>query len=250
MPLSSEQLVRYARQIILPDVGGRGQQRLAEARVLMIGCGGLGCPAAVALAGAGVGALTLVDDDCVALDNLHRQFAFADADVGRAKAEVLGEFLRARGAHSVEACVARAEGDLLRTLVGAADLVLDGSDNFATRFAVADACAASDTALVSGAVTGFAAQLLVQQAGGQPCYRCLFEAPPADAVNCSDAGVLPGATQTVGGMMAQLAILVLLGSNRVPTGVLLQGDLRRMTWRHLAVTARPDCRCSGRPTAR
>jgi molybdopterin/thiamine biosynthesis adenylyltransferase len=250
MTLTAIQLARYARQIILPEVGGRGQQRLSDARVLIIGCGGLGCPAAVALGGAGVGAITLVDDDRVALDNLHRQFGFADADVGRAKAEVLAEFLRARGAVAVEPVVARAEGALLDALVAAADLVLDGSDNFTTRFAVADACAAANTALVSGAVTGFAGQLLVQRAGGAPCYRCLFEAPPAEATNCSDAGVLPGATQVVGGMMAQLATSVLIGLKRVPTGVLMQGDLRRMTWRHLAVTARPDCACADGPAAR
>ncbi len=243
MALSSEQIERYSRQIILPKVGGRGQQVLLDSHVVLIGCGGLGCPVALGLAGAGVGTLTLVDADEIVLSNLPRQLAFTNDDLGQPKAQVLAAALRRRAAVEVRARVLRAAPENLPDLLVDVDLVIDGCDNFPTRFAVADACAAANKPLISGAVSGFAGQLLAQPAGGAPCYRCLFESEPEEARSCDADGVLPGATLSVAGMMVQWSLLALLQRPEVPWGNLLQGDLVSGVWRALSLKARADCRC-------
>ncbi len=243
MALTPEQIERYSRQIVLPTVGGRGQQALLDSHVLLIGCGGLGCPVALALAGAGVGAITLVDADEVALSNLHRQIAFTEADLGKPKAEVLASALRLRAPVNVRALSERAEPNNLPSLLNDVDLAIDGCDNFATRFAVADACAAAKKPLISGAVSAYAGQLLAQPAGGAPCYRCLFESEPEEARSCDADGVLPGATLSVAGMMVQWSLLALMKRPETPWGTLLQGDLISGVWRQLTLKARADCRC-------
>jgi len=246
--LDRTQLLRFARQVVLPEVGGKGQERLFAARVLIAGAGGLGSPAAMALAGAGVGTIIIADPDQVERSNLHRQLAYTEADLGRYKAEVLAAAIQDRGcAHAVARCEAL-NRDNLPELLDQVDLVLDGTDNFETRFALADACVRANRPLVYGAITGFSAQIFLQPAGGAPCLRCLFEAPPADALNCADAGVLPGGTMAVGGLMAQAAMGVVLGSWELPWGSLQVGDLRGMTWRHVRLDARSDCTCAERPT--
>ena len=243
--MNPDQLRRFSRQIILPVVGGAGQRKLLESHVLMIGAGGLGCPVGLGLAGAGVGAITLVDPDTVDISNLHRQLAFTEADIGRPKVTALAEALRARASAQITERQLRAEAASLPELLDGVDLVIDGSDNFEARFAVADAAVAAGVPLISGAVTGFAGQLLAQRASGGPCYRCLFERPPEQALSCDAAGILPGATMAVAGMMVQWAILALMGRPELPWGRLLQGDLMAGTWRGLGVPSRPDCPTCG-----
>ena len=245
MTLTDRQIDRFSRQIILPMVGGRGQQALLSGRVLLIGCGGLGCPVALGLCGAGVGHLTLVDDDRVELSNLHRQLAFTEKDIGRAKVTALAEAIAERSSASVTEVHDRADAHNLRQLVKSADLVVDGSDNFATRFAVSDACVRDRKPLVSGAVSGHSGQLIAQEAGGRPCYRCLFEDEPEHALRCDTEGVLPGAVLAVSGMMVQWSLLALMGRNEVPFGQLLQGDLITGVWRSIRLPQRPDCHCNG-----
>jgi adenylyltransferase/sulfurtransferase len=243
MALTADQIERYSRQIVLPLVGGRGQQLLLDSRVLLVGCGGLGCPVALGLAGAGVGSIDLVDDDRVDLSNLHRQLAFTEADIGRPKVSALAEALRARCPARLREHNLRAETDNLPDLLRDVDLVIDGSDNFGSRFAVADACVDAGVALISGAVTAQAGQLFAQPAGGQPCYRCLFEREPKVAPSCDADGVLPGATLNVAGMMVQWGLLALMRRPELPWSHLLQGDLVTGVWRSLRLSARGDCRC-------
>ena len=236
-----EELLRYSRQIILPEVGGRGQRRLLNAHVLIIGAGGLGCPTAPALASAGVGSLTLVDDDRVELSNLPRQLAFTDADIGALKVVALGEFLSARSGVKVTLDAARVEPATLPGMLESVDLVIDASDNFPTRFAIASAARSVGRSRISGAVTGFAAQLFCQNSEEGPCIACLLEAPPDDALSCLDAGVLPGATMAIGGLMAQAALGALLHDPELPWGQLITLELRRFTQRNLRVTQREGC---------
>ncbi|MDE0881599.1 MAG: HesA/MoeB/ThiF family protein [Myxococcota bacterium] len=243
MALTEDQIERYSRQIVLPIVGGRGQQRLLDSSVLLVGCGGLGCPVALGLAGAGVGRIDLIDDDCVALSNLHRQLAFTEDDIGRTKVSVLAAAMRSRSPAQVLEHAMRAQADNLPDLLKDVDLVIDGSDNFSSRFAVADACVDAGVALISGAVTAQAGQIFAQPAGGQPCYRCLFEREPKHAPSCDADGVLPGATLNVAGMMLQWSLLALMRRPELPWSHLLQGDLVSGVWRSLALNARSDCRC-------
>jgi len=211
--------------------------------VALVGCGGLGCPVALGLAGAGLGSLTLVDHDRVELSNLHRQIAFTHADLGQPKVDVLARSVQARSATRLVLHHERAAEGQLERLFEGADLVIDASDNFTTRFAVADACVRLNKTLISGAVSGYSGQLLAQKSGGKPCYRCLFESEPDEGRSCDADGVLPGAVLSVAGMMIQWALLTLVGREEVPFGTLLQGDLMTGVWRPLTIPVRPDCHC-------
>jgi molybdopterin/thiamine biosynthesis adenylyltransferase len=209
--LSDDELDRYARHLVLREVGGVGQARIRAGRVLVIGAGGLGSPAALYLAAAGVGTLGLVDDDTVSLSNLQRQILFRTADVGRGKVEAGAESLKALNpgvqinSHAVRMTAANA-----MALIGAYDIVLDGSDNFATRFLLNDACFFAKKPLVSAAVTEFEGQLATYKGyePDLPCYRCLFPSPPPPGTvpSCSEAGVL-GAAAGVMGSLAALEVL-------------------------------------------
>jgi adenylyltransferase/sulfurtransferase len=209
--LSDDELDRYARHLVLREVGGVGQAKIRSARVLVIGAGGLGSPAALYLAAAGVGTLGLVDDDRVSLSNLQRQILFRTTDVGRGKVEAGAEVLQALNpgvqidSHAVRITAANA-----MALIADTDIVLDGSDNFATRFLLNDACFFAKKPLVSAAVTEFEGQLATYKgyAPGLPCYRCLFAAPPPPGTvpSCSEAGVL-GAAAGVMGSLAALEVL-------------------------------------------
>jgi molybdopterin/thiamine biosynthesis adenylyltransferase len=182
MSLSDEELERYARHIVLREVGGTGQARLRAAKVLVIGAGGLGSPALLYLAAAGIGTIGIVDFDTVSLSNLQRQIAHATGDVGRLKTDSAHDAIAAINPHvRVERHATRLTTDNARDLIGRYDIVADGSDNFATRFLVNDACFFAKKTLISAAVTEFDGQLATFKAHerGRPCYRCLFpEAPP------------------------------------------------------------------------
>lgn len=207
MPLSDEELDRYARHLVLRQVGGPGQAKIRRARVLVVGAGGLGSPVALYLAAAGIGRIGLVDDDAVSLSNLQRQILFRTADVGRPKVEAGAETLNALNPgvridiHPVRLTAANA-----MELIEDYDIVADGSDNFATRFLLNDACFFAKKPLVSAAVTEFEGQLATYRAWepGLPCYRCLFPAPPPAGTvpSCSETGVLGAAAGVMGSLQA------------------------------------------------
>jgi molybdopterin/thiamine biosynthesis adenylyltransferase len=217
MELDEERIHRHARQIVLPEIGGAGQLRLARSRVLIIGAGGLGSPLALYLAAAGIGTLGIVDHDTVELGNLQRQILHATADVGRAKTASAAARLAALDPTvRVEAHTLRLDADNADRLVAAYDVVADGSDNFATRALVQDACLRQGRPLVSAAVQGFEGQLGVFRphlGPPEPCLRCLFAEPPAEDVlpSCAVGGVLGPAAGVVGCLQAVEVVKLLLG---------------------------------------
>ncbi|HEX4028233.1 MAG TPA: molybdopterin-synthase adenylyltransferase MoeB [Rhizomicrobium sp.] len=207
MSLSDEELDRYARHLVLRQVGGTGQAKIRAASVLMVGAGGLGSPAALYLAAAGIGRLGLVDDDSVSLSNLQRQILFRTTDVGRAKVEAGAEALKALNPGvRIDMHPVRLTSANVMALIADYDIITDGSDNFATRFLLNDACFFARKPLVSAAVTEFEGQLATYKAHepGLPCYRCLFpEPPPAGTVpSCSQTGVLGAAAGVMGSLQA------------------------------------------------
>lgn len=206
MKLSAEERDRYARHILLKEIGGPGQQRLKAARVAIVGAGGLGAPAALYLAAAGVGVLRLIDHDTVALSNLQRQIIFRSDDVGAPKAERAANALRALNANViVEARTERLTSDNARQLLEDTHLVLDGTDDFSTRFAVNEACRTLGATLISGAVGRWSGQVAVFAPNG-PCYRCFVPNPPPDAETCERVGVVGALTGVIGSMVALEAI--------------------------------------------
>ena len=216
MSLSSEEVERYARQIVLRGVGGPGQNRLKAARVLVVGAGGLGSPALQYLAGAGVGTLGIADDDVVALSNLHRQIIHATGDVGRPKTESAAEAISRINPHvAVEPIALRVDAGNARELVARFDVVLDGSDNFATRYALSDACYFERRPLVTAALGEFDGTLTTLKpfetgpdGRPNPTYRCLFPVPPDPGTvpTCAEAGVLGALGGVLGSLMALEAI--------------------------------------------
>lgn len=236
MALDDDELERYARHIVLPGVGGPGQARFKAARVLVVGAGGLGSPALQYLAAAGVGTLGIVDDDAVSLSNLQRQVIHRTVDLGRAKVDSAADAIAALNPHVVvERHNRRITADNADGLVPAYDLVVDGSDNFETRFVVADACAAAKRPLVSGAVGAFDGTVSVfkpYQAGpdGEPLpgYRDLVPAAPSgeQAPACETAGILGALTGVIGSMMALEALKEIAGTGESLAGRVLIYDAR------------------------
>jgi molybdopterin/thiamine biosynthesis adenylyltransferase len=215
---SDEERQRYARHIMLKEIGGPGQQRLKAARVAILGVGGLGAPAALYLAAAGVGRLRLIDDDAVSLDNLQRQIIFRGADVGASKVERADAVLRELNAHvDVETERQRLTDSNAEYLLDGADVVLDGSDDFETRFAVNAACRATGAPLVSGAVGRWDAQVSVFARGG-PCYRCFVPETPPDAETCARVGVVGALTGVIGSIMALEAIKLITDAGKPLVG--------------------------------
>ena len=236
---------RHARHILLKEIGGPGQQRLNKARVVVIGAGGLGAPAALYLAAAGVGHLTIVDPDHVSLDNLQRQILFRTEDVGRRKSERTAEALHALDPDvQISALAERADAQSLGALLRGADVVLDGCDSFETRFAVNDAAIAHAVPLVSGAVGRWDGQIAVfaPHLGPQaPCYRCLVPQTPPDAESCAQAGIVGALTGVVGSMMALEAIKLITGAGRALVGRLMLYDGLAGTARAVKLSRDRDC---------
>jgi molybdopterin/thiamine biosynthesis adenylyltransferase len=241
---SDEEVERYARHLMLREVGGPGQQALKAARVLLVGLGGLGAPAGLYLAASGVGRIGLVDADQVALSNLQRQVLYATADVGRSKAAIAAERLAALNpnvrftTHEVMLDAANAAD-----LVAGYDLVLDGTDDFATRFAVNAACVAAGKPLVSGAIGRWTGQVGVFQ--GRPCYQCLVPEIPPDAETCAAVGVMGALAGVIGAMMALEAVKVVAGAGEALTGRLLIYDALSAETRTVRVGADPACPVCG-----
>ena len=241
--MNDEQLLRYSRQIMLPSIGIEGQERLLQSRVLIIGLGGLGSPVALYLAAAGVGSLTLVDFDKVDLSNLQRQIIHRNDRIGMPKVESARLSLQAINPDCrVETIDHRLEGEALVQAVAEANLVIDGSDNFTTRFAINDACVAARTPLVSGAAIRMEGQISVFSGQpGDPCYRCLYGGGAELDEACSANGVLAPLVGIIGSMQATEAIKVLTGAGAPLVGSLLLLDALLMEWRTLKLKADPAC---------
>lgn len=243
--LSDAELDRYARQIILPPFGGAGQAKLKAAHIAIIGAGGLGCPIITYLAAAGVGRLTIIDDDVVELSNLHRQPLFSDADIGLPKADIAAQAAQRINPHLIcHPHVTRLTHGNADRLLADADLILDGCDNFATRLLVNAAAVRAKTPLLSAAIGAFDGQVALY--GGwrddQPCYACLVgDDPHREGTNCAEAGVMGALVGMIGTMAALEAIRALSGWGRPLLGRLLLVDMMDRQWREMGVAKDPAC---------
>ena len=250
MEFSDDQIERYARHIILKEIGGAGQQKLLAAKVLVVGAGGLGSPLLMYLAAAGVGTLGVVDDDVVSLSNLQRQILHQTDDIGRAKVDSATDTLKALNpdvtviVHQERLTAANA-----LALLGGYDLVADGSDNFETRFLVNDACYLAKVPLVSAAIGQFEGQLSTYRAyeDGQPCYRCVFpEKPPEGTVpSCAEAGVIGALAGVMGSLQAVEVIKEITGIGQSMAGRLTIYDALDARFRTLKLRPDPNCALCG-----
>ena len=244
MSFSDDEIERYARHLVLSEVGGPGQQRLKAARVAVVGLGGVGGPAALYLAAAGVGTLRLIDDDAVALSNLQRQVLFTGQDLDRPKVEAGAEALDRLNPHvAIDARRERITEANAEALLADCDVVLDGTDDYAARFAVNAACVAARVPLVSGALGRWSGQIGVF--GARPCYRCLVPDAPPDAETCARVGVVGALAGVVGAMAALEAIKLITGAGEPLTGRLMLYDGLAGTARTVRVPADPDCPVCG-----
>ncbi|TAK46679.1 MAG: molybdopterin-synthase adenylyltransferase MoeB [Xanthobacteraceae bacterium] len=259
--LTTEELERYARHIVLREVGGPGQAALKAARVLVVGAGGLGAPVLMYLAAAGVGTLGVIDDDAVSLSNLQRQVIHATPDVGRAKVMSAAEKIHALNPHvAVEARAERLSAANALAVLSGYDVVVDGSDNFATRYLVSDACFLARRTLVTGALGVFDGSLTTLRAHARdvegnfnPTYRCLFPEPPPPGTvpACAEAGIIGALAGVIGSMMALEAIRDIVGFGDSLVGRLLMVDARAMRFETLRYRRDPGNPLNGdRPTIR
>lgn len=242
--LNDNALLRYSRQLMLPGFDVAGQLRLANAHALIIGAGGLGSPAALYLAAAGVGKITLVDDDVVELSNLQRQIAHQESSLGQSKVESAKNSIEALNNEcQVEALSERFSESNWQERFSGFDVVLDCSDNFDTRFAVNRLCFAAGVPLVSGAAIRMEGQLAVYvpRDPKSPCYRCLYSEDGEDNLNCSTTGVLAPLVGVIGSMQALEAIKLIAGYGEPSAGKLLVYDALAMTWRRLNLPRNPEC---------
>ena len=243
MALSDEELDRYARHIVLPQVGGAGQQRLKEARIAVVGAGGIAGGVLPALVGAGIGHLTIIDNDRVELSNLQRQPIYTSDQVGQRKADLAARFAGKRNPHvEVRTVADRVDADNADAILDGHDLIIDGTDNFATRLTVSDAAVRLGIPLISAAAQQFQGQVALFR--GKPCYRCFvgdaFDADDCD--NCSELGVLGALPATVGSFAALLAINAIVRLGPDQAGQLHLFDGEALTWRTIRIPPDPGCR--------
>jgi adenylyltransferase/sulfurtransferase len=251
--MSPAELRRYGRHIVLPEVGREGQERLRAGRVLLVGAGGLGSPAALYLAAAGVGTLGLVDFDVVDESNLQRQVAHGTAAIGRPKLDSMRERLADLNPHvEVIPYATRLDRDNALEILSEYDIVLDGTDNFATRYLVSDACVLLGLPNVYGSILRFEGQASVFDAARGPCYRCMFPHPPAPGVvpSCAEAGVLGVLPGVIGTIQATEAVKLLLGAPDTLVGRLLLYDAWTMRFREVKLSKAPDCEWCGEHATR
>ncbi len=244
--MTDEELERYARHIVLPQLGGAGQRRLKTARIVVIGAGGIGAAVIPAFAGAGVGHLTIIDGDIVDLSNLQRQPLYASADIGRPKAELAARFVAERNPYvEVQAVAERIEPANAEALLAGHDLIVDGTDNFATRLLLSDTAVRLGIPLISAAAQQFQGQVALFR--GKPCFRCFvgdaFDADDCD--NCAELGVLGALTATVGSFAALVAIREIVGVAPDSAGTLHLFDGLSLGWRQIRLPADPACRTCG-----
>jgi molybdopterin/thiamine biosynthesis adenylyltransferase len=239
---------RYARQLVIPEVGAAGQEKLARSRVLVIGAGGLGSPVLYYLAGAGVGRIDVADSDVVAVSNLHRQILFATPDVGRAKVDVAAGRLRALNPDvTVVTHPVRVDTGTVDALIADHDVVVDCPDNLATRYVVNDACCRAGTPLVEAAVLAFSGMVMTIVPGKTPCYRCLYPVPPKEGTVPTGAeagimGMLPG---IFGSLQALEVVKLLVGAGSPPGGRVLFFDGLAGGFDEVAADRNPDCPACG-----
>jgi molybdopterin/thiamine biosynthesis adenylyltransferase/rhodanese-related sulfurtransferase len=247
-PLSRDEIARYSRHLLLPEVSAAGQSRLKAGSVLVVGAGGLGSPAALYLAAAGVGRIGLADFDAVDVSNLQRQVLYETSDVGRPKVDVARERLTALNPHvDVVLFPERLTRENVRNVFAGFDVVLDGTDNFATRYLTNDACFLLGKPNVYGSIYRFEGQVSVFQRGEGPCYRCLYPSPPEPGLvpSCAEGGVLGVLPGVVGALQATEALKLLLGIGRSLAGRLLLYDALALSFREIAVPRDPACPLCG-----
>ncbi len=251
-PLPEAQVERYSRHLLMPEVGVEGQRRLRAARVLVVGAGGLGAPVLLYLAAAGVGRLTVIDDDEVEVSNLQRQVIHREADLGVPKVASAARAVRDLNPDvSIEVVAQRLTADTALALFAEHDVVIDTTDNFATRYLVNDACVMLGLPLVWGSIHRFDGQATVWWAGEGPCYRCVFPKPPAPGAvpSCAEAGVVGSIPGVIGSIQATEALKLILGIGQPLTGRLIVHDALTQRWDTLTVAADPDCAiCGSAPT--
>jgi molybdopterin/thiamine biosynthesis adenylyltransferase len=252
MEFTDDQLMRYSRHIILPEVGGKGQEKIAKARVFIVGAGGLGCPVGYYLTAAGVGTIALIDNDSVEMSNLQRQIAHSVNTIGMPKVESAKKTFESLNPDvKIIALRKRISKDDILDLIKDYDIVVDGSDNFPTRYLVNDACVMAGKPLVSGAILRFEGQVTTIVPGDGPCYRCLFEEPPPPGLvpSCQEAGVLGVLPGVIGGLQATEVLKLILGKGEVLKGELLIYNALKTTFRKVKVPRNPACPvCGENPT--
>ncbi|TNG00128.1 MAG: molybdopterin-synthase adenylyltransferase MoeB [Gammaproteobacteria bacterium] len=242
--MDDDQLLRYSRQILLTQIGAEGQQRLLDASVLIVGAGGLGCPAAMYLAAGGVSHIIVADHDKVDLSNLQRQIAHTTADIGHQKTDSLKNTLSALNPNCrIDTIDAVMDEEKLSAAVANADLVLDCTDNFATRFIINETCVNQHKPLVSGAAIRFEAQVMVYNPADEnsPCYRCLYPDMDAAEETCSENGVIAPLVGIIGSMQALESMKLLMNTGQILSGRLLILDALVMQWRELKVQKDNQC---------
>ena len=252
MALNDEQIERYSRQILLPNVGGKGQEKLLRAKVLILGAGGLGSPVAAYLAGAGVGTLGIVDSDEVEINNLHRQIIYTSEDIGKKKAEVAVERLKKVNPdiNVIPHVIRLVSGNILDVIKGY-DIIVDGTDNFPTRYLVNDACVLANKTLVHGAFFRFEGQAMVIKPNEGPCYRCLFSEPPppGSVPSCQEAGVLGALAGVIGLIQATETLKLILEIGEPLIGKLIIFNALEMGFRKVKVPKDKNCPvCGEHPT--
>lgn len=251
---TDDQLLRYSRHIILPEVGGKGQAKIANAKVVIIGAGGLGCPVGYYLTAAGVGTIALIDNDTVEMSNLQRQIAHSVHTIGMPKVESAQKTFNALNPDvTIVPLKVRISKDNIIDLIRDYDIVVDGSDNFPTRYLVNDACVMSGKPLVSGAILRFEGQVTTLVPGNGPCYRCLFEEPPPPGLvpSCQEAGVLGVLPGVIGGLQATEVLKLILGKGEVLMGELLIYNALKTTFRKVKIPKNPSCPvCGENPSIR
>jgi adenylyltransferase/sulfurtransferase len=249
---TEDQLQRYSRHIILPEVGGKGQAKIAGAKVLLIGAGGLGCPVGYYLTAAGVGTIGLIDNDTVEMSNLQRQIAHSVNTIGMPKVESAAKTFTALNPDvNVVQMKLRISKDNILGLMKDYDIVVDGSDNFPTRYLVNDACVMAKKPLVSGAILRFEGQVTTIIPGEGHCYRCLFEEPPPPGLvpSCQEAGVLGVLPGVIGGLQATEVLKLILGKGETLKDELLIYNALKTSFRKVKVPKNPSCPvCGEHPT--
>ena len=244
--MNDQQLLRYSRHILVDEIGIEGQEKLLAAHVLIVGAGGLGSPAALYLAGAGVGTLSIADGDTVELSNLQRQILHTDARIGQAKTQSAQQALALTNPDCLVRALPRLEGQALLDAVANADVALDCSDNFATRYALNRACVALKKPLVSGAAVKLTGQLFVvdPRQTDSPCYACLYPEDGHDEeLRCATTGILAPITGAIGCMQAVEAIKLITGFGQPATGALQRYDALTGRWASARVSKDPCCSC-------
>jgi adenylyltransferase/sulfurtransferase len=247
--MNDDQLLRYSRQIMLPSIGIEGQEKLLQSRVVIFGLGGLGSPAAMYLAAAGIGELVLVDFDRVDLTNLQRQIIHTTGSIGQLKVDSARQTLRALNPECrIETVSSRLEGEELEREIRRADLVIDGTDNFTTRFAINAACVRHRKPLVSGAAIRLEGQVAVfdLRKDSGPCYRCLYREEGELEATCAENGVLGPVVGIIGSIQALEAIKLLAGMGETLDGRLLILDGMTMEWREMKLRRDPECPVCGK----